>query len=520
LALVQTVDIVLFGGPGAGKTSLVGALAEAAQSQPAVLHAQLKEVQGTLAELRETTYKKGPAPTREEVQTITVTLEPLPNVKEPPTTANLIDCSGAAAQKLLAGPTPPEAGTPLGRAVFEADAVLLVVDASAEPAELDRNFAQLGVFLTRFQEARGRRIDVAGLPLYLVLSKCDLLARPSDTHSQWMQRIEEGKRRVAERFQDFAERQADLPFGGVELRLWATAVKRPTLADRPAKPMEPYGVAELFRQVFGSAREFQQAREQASGRLSLAVVGTFGLILVLGLVAGLFYVLRPSLALTDLENQVRAVLPGTTTADRLREPLDERREQLEKLKEHALYPDLPEKLREEVAQAQREIEAYQQASKELLAKVTDPRFATREEELNEIAKKLDAFRLPETYAQAWNETKLAKRLAQWQFDLQKLRDAVGEEEKWTREQIALGETLLKQGGLVLAKSLPAAERDAWFLKVKEYIEREPRRKRSDRVAPGSSLTYDHVYKFQRVETARKEWDRTKEKLKELRNLTQ
>lgn len=518
--MAQTVDIVLLGGPAAGKTSLVGALAEAAQSQPAVLHAQLKDIQGPLADVREATYKKGPAPTREEVQTITVTLEPLPNVKEPPTTANIVDCSGAAAQKLLVGREPLEAGTPLARAVFEADAVLLVIDASAEPAELDRDFTQLGIFLGRFQEARGRRIDVAGLPLYLVLTKCDLLARPTDTHSQWMQRIEEGKRRVAERFQDFAERQADLPFGGVELRLWATAVKRPTLADRPAKPMEPYGVAELFRQVFASAREFQQARDQASGRLSLAVVGAFGLILVLGLVAGLFYMLRPSLALTDLENDIRAVLPGTSTADRLREPLGDRLEELRKLKDHSLYPDLPEKLREEVAQAEIEIEAYQEASKELFAKVTDPRFATREEELNEIAKKLDAFRLPATYAQAWNDTRLAKRLAQWQFDLQKMREAVAEEEKWIREQIAQGESLLKQGGLVLAKSLPPAEHAAWFLKVKDYLQREPRHKRSDLVAPGSALTYDHVYKFQSAEAARKEWDRTKEKLKELRNLTQ
>jgi hypothetical protein len=518
--LAQTVDIVLLGGPAAGKTSLVGALAEAAQSQPAVLHAQLKDIQGPLADVREATYKKGPAPTREEVQRIAVTLEPLPNVKEPPTTANLIDCSGAAAQKLLASQQPLAAGTPLARAVFEADVVLLVIDASAEPAELDRDFTQLAVFLGRFQEARGRRIDVAGLPLYLVLTKCDLLARPTDTHSQWMQRIEEGKRRVAERFQDFAERQADLPFGGVELRLWATAVKRPALADRPAKPMEPYGVAELFRQVFASAREFQQAREQASGRLSLAVIGTFGLILVLGIVAGLFYMLRPSLALTDLENEVRVVLPGTTTADRLREPLGDRLDELRKLKEHPLYPDLPEKLRDEVAQAEIEIDAYQEASKELFAKVTDPRFATREEELNEIAKKLDAFRLPATYAQTWNDTRLAKRLAQWQFDLQKLREAVAEEEKWVREQIAQGEALLKQGGLVLAKSLPPAEHAAWFLKVKDYLQREPRHKRSDLVAPGSSLTYDHVYKFQSVEAARKEWDRTKEKLKELRNLTQ
>jgi GTPase SAR1 family protein len=518
--MTNTLDIVLLGGPAAGKTSLVGALVQAAQTQAAVLQGQLKTVPQQLDKIRDATYQKGPATTRDDVEAIPITLEPAAKSKAAAIKAKITDCSGAAGQAVLVGKTPLEARAPLARAILEADTVLLVVDAAAGPAELDRDFEQLGLFLRRFQESRGARADIAGLPVYLVLSKCDLLARSSDTHSQWMQRIEEGKRRLGERFRDFAKAQEGVPFGAIDLHLWATAVKRPALADRPAKPDEPYGVAELFRQVFDSARDFQHARDQASGRLSLAVTGTLGLLAVLAIVGSLFVALRPSVALTDLENRAKNVLAGQSSADRLREPLDERLAELKQIQAHPVFVELPEKLQEEVAEAEREIAAYQKASRDLFSKVSDPRFATREDDLTEIAKKLDAYRLPAEYAVAWSDSKLAKRLAQWQFDIQKLREAVAEEEKWMREQIAQGEALQTKGGLVIAKSLPAAERDAWFVQVKDYLEREPRHKRSERVAPGASLTYDSVYKFQRVEAARKEWDRAKEKLKNLRQLAE
>ena len=38
-----------------------------------------------------------------------------------------------------------------------------------------------------------------------------------------------------------------MPFGQIDLHLWATAVKRPALAGSPPRPREPFGVAELFR---------------------------------------------------------------------------------------------------------------------------------------------------------------------------------------------------------------------------------------------------------------------------------
>src|SRR5262249_59500490 len=142
-------------------------------------------------------------------------------------------------------------------------------------------------FLHLLEQSRGQRSDIAGLPVYLVLTKCDLLAQKADTAVAWMDRIEERKRQVDKRFKAFLAREAGVSprgFGRVDLHLWATAVKRPALGDAPARPREPYGVAELFRQCLESARQFHQRRAHAGQRLTW-MVGTA----IAGLVAILLF---------------------------------------------------------------------------------------------------------------------------------------------------------------------------------------------------------------------------------------
>src|SRR5207237_10778199 len=70
-------------------------------------------------------------------------------------------------------------------------------------------------------------------------------------------------------------------FGRLDLRLWATATKRPPLAGEPARPREPYGVAELFRQALGEAQDFRRRRVQAGRRLAWTFGGTSGVALSL-----------------------------------------------------------------------------------------------------------------------------------------------------------------------------------------------------------------------------------------------
>jgi 50S ribosome-binding GTPase len=503
----DTPRIVLFGPPGAGKSSLIGALVQAGQGKSA-LGGQVRDVGGGMTELKEQIYKKGPSPTQEELRDYPLAVEPSPPGNGA-ATATLTDSSGKAAQAILASKDGLPLDKPLTQALLDADALVLVIDASAP---LERNIQLMGQFLHLLQGVRGERIDVSGLPVHLVLSKCDLIAKPGDSNSKWLQRIEEAKRQVGVRFQEMLKDQARLPFGRVNLHLTATAVERPALADRGAKP-EPLGVAELFRESLTSAHEHQTQREHAAGRLSLAITGMSGLVALLALLAGLLYLGRPSAELTALANQIERVLPSSSPADRLREPLDDRLQELEQIQSRPQYGQLPAALRGEVEQARAEIQQYQQFYKEFQKQVTDPRFATRDEDLDKIEKSLVSFALPEAYRAAWSNTKLVGRLEKWRDDIQLMRAAAKDEIAWIQRQIDDGDKLRAQ---VLEKGLPKDRQEAWLQAVQEYLDRKPRHKSIDRLGPNSSLTYDHVYKLQSVEQARKRWNEKMATVKKLR----
>lgn len=500
--------IVLFGAAAAGKTSLIGALVQAGQGQNAPLGGRLHDVGGGMTELKNQTYQKGPAPTQEELRDYPLAVEPSPPGGAP-RMATLTDCSGKAAQAILASKDSLPLDKPLTQALLDADAIILVVDANRS---LDRNVELMGQFLRLLQIVRGERVDVGGLPVHLVLGKCDLIAKPGDTNSKWLQRIEESKRQLGDRFQEMLKGQSLLPFGRINLHLSATAVARPELADRAAKP-EPLGVAELFRECLASARAHQIQREHAASRLSLAIAGMSGLVAFLGIAAGLLYLARPSAELTALQNQVQRVLPSSSPADRLREPLDDRLMELEQIQARPQYGQLPAPLRGDVEQARAEIEQYQQFYKEFQKQVSDPRFATRDEDLDKIEMSLTAFALPDAYLAAWTDTKLVRRLQLWRADIQLMRAAAKNEIAWIEQQIKDGEKLRQE---VRLKGLPDERRDAWLKEVQDYLDRKRRHKNIDRLGPNSSLTYEHVYKLQSVEQARKRWNEKIETVKKLR----
>src|SRR5262249_29702138 len=157
--------------------------------------------------------------------------------------ATLVDCAGGLGQEYLGGQRSLDDRGDLASALAAAGAVVVVASPGSDQAQLEQTFSQSADLLKRFDSPRGHGYEVAGLPVYLVLAKCDLLARKDDTQSAWIQRVEEGKRKIGKRFQDFLARTSALPFGSVDLHLWATAIRRPALADRPARPQDPYGVA-------------------------------------------------------------------------------------------------------------------------------------------------------------------------------------------------------------------------------------------------------------------------------------
>ena len=83
----------------------------------------------------------------------------------------------------------------------------------------------------------------------------------------------EGARFTREFLSDRAA-QEQISFGKIDLHVWATAVKRPATSDAPAKPREPYGVAELFRQCLEEAATFRGRRWVAAGRLAWVLAST------------------------------------------------------------------------------------------------------------------------------------------------------------------------------------------------------------------------------------------------------
>src|SRR5262249_27221531 len=163
-----------------------------------------------------------------------------------PIDAVLMDCDGRVANDLVVRRKTLDEDSPegtLAHEVVEADALILVIDASAPPAQVEADFNEFARFLETMESGRKQPAEGGGLPVFLVLTKCDLLAQPGDSPAAWMERIEQRKRDVDTHFREFLSRKPEAPvrdatkpeapakdsvapFGRIDLHIWATAVKR------------------------------------------------------------------------------------------------------------------------------------------------------------------------------------------------------------------------------------------------------------------------------------------------------
>jgi hypothetical protein len=405
-----------------------------------------------------------------------------------------------------------EAEGALARAILEADTLVLVVDASASPQTVERDFGQFAKFLGLLELNRGRRNDVGGLPVYLVLTKCDLLAKSTDTNIAWIERIEERKRHVDRRFKEFLAGQADqgpLPFGKIELHLWATAVKRPALADAAARPREPYGVAELFRQCLDSAAAFRQRQATATRRLGLTLAGVLGLAVGMLLLALFFLAARPGSEATALENEIRTFRSANDkTAELLREPVESNLKTLKRFRNDADFRKVPADLQDFVVRRLAEVEAYQRFSKELAEKVTDPRFARSLEELSRIEESLVQTAPPAQFEAEWAQTRAAQRRRQWEQDASVLRREV------TAATARLTD-LIRRSNRLTDESISVGE----YKKLRDELLREDERlpyheADRNRFLPNSNrLTYENVMQFERVDALWRDWKDARQKLR-------
>jgi GTPase SAR1 family protein len=518
----DAVRIVLFGPPDAGKSALLGALAQAAQSQQHILNGRLIDLSQGLADLRQRLYQGRPLETHEAITSYPVTLEPNPAGPEhgtAPVHALLLDCDGRAATELLARQSDLQANGALARAILEADTLVLVVDAAAEPARLEREFSQFARFLELLEVSRGRRSDVGGLPVYLVLTKCDLLAGPNDTAVVWIDRIEEQKRQVGARFREFLARPTDgepMPFGSIDLHLWATAIKRPALVDTPAKPREPYGVAELFRQCLASAHRFDVREDRAKRRLEWLVLGSAGLLAALAALALFLFLNRSSDTVNPLDARVDGyrIRVEEQTPDRRFRDLENNIAELESIvnKDRAAFEALPPEKQQYVRDELRKLKAFQAAYRDYvneLEKIMQPRDATSYEQLDQIEKALRKLKPPEPYQAEWAATPAGRIPEEWQNDIELLRAKVDEARDWYRKLSGAAKQVIDtiDAGNVTVRAQKVLNQ----ANNPPFPENDPNK----RLPGAATVTYGTVYNFTTVGDARQRWESNKRRLQML-----
>jgi hypothetical protein len=532
----EDLHIVLFGLPAAGKSSLLGALSQAAQAQEHLLNGRLLDPTHGLEELRHRLYDEQARRTAEEVVPYPIDFEPFPQNGRPGADGDkehlravVIDCDGRVANDLLVRRQDLSEDSPegtLAHEVVEADTLVLVIDASAPPSQVEADFAEFDRFLRQMERGRGRRTEVGGLPVFLVLSKCDLLAQPEDTAAAWMERIEERKRDLDRRFRDFLDRRAreagPPPFGHIDLHLWATAVKRPALAGSPAKPREPYGVAELFRQCLAEAAAHRDRRRRSARRLFWTVGGAAGLVALLlsGTVGLVVYNQRN--VTTPLQNKVeifRFTDRPSSAAERLRGPVSDLRQRLELLAEIRNDPDfgkLPEAHQQLVRDRMEELRSYL-AYWDRLQQGPRPADARTVQALQEAQELYQTeLNLPHP---DWEQTEAGKLRQERLADAQALRRAASHARNWYLDSAERADALWTFRGYQGAAGIKWPE---WSADSERLLSPAHTPPFTDTEAiPGAAtpLTYAAALRFDKVAEAQADWEGQKRRLGRLLDVT-
>lgn len=544
--------VLLFGHPGSGKSSLSAALIRAGETQGARLGAEVIDPTHRLDRLRDHAYSGVPleAPQTELVgypihlRPWRIRGEPIPG----PTRVLILDCDGSAAVELLKDPEPltaPEVGGTVANAVVETDTIALVVNAGASDTELTDAFDDFLIFLERLRGHKEFGREVGGFPVFLVLAQADRLARRGDNTAKWEARVAARLGYVLDRFEEHLEdddpgpgvRSPYLPFGSLQVRGYAVALRRPPLADAPHPLNEPFGVAEFFRDCFVSAARHRDRATASDHRLRWTVRAAMSAIgaLLIGVGAVLLFQPTPDSGLADAVRlyQAREQREWPDAASRLAAKNIGREERaLRRFRDDPAFERLPTELKDFVTGRLAEIEAY----RAYVAKLANPTLPTpanvkTEEELAAVEARLTTeLALPSEHGTAWAGTEAAALRNKWLHDVKLIREAAAGLVKWYWDE----------GAEADSRAAAKTFEPTWRTDLAAFVARadrptvgdvfgttDPRLVEPAVPIPGSEtlpqprggpVTFRVPIRFDRVYQARRLWEKARDHLGDFRDL--
>ena len=494
--------LLLFGTPGAGKSALLAALVQAAPA----LKAEFIDESQVAQRFQVHSSEKVSGPFSSEV--------------------TVLDCSGKAALEMLKAPQPFANSQPMKKPILDADAMVFAVDVSAPKKQMNEEFRQCAHWLRQLHEFRGQRTDIAALPVFVALTKCDLLVQKQDSFETWTKRLDEGKRQYDENFRKYLK-QHGAGFGTIQLKVVATAIKQPAFTGKPAKAQEPFGVAELFRECLQSASDFQDRRHTAQTRLQNVVAGLLGTVALLALSVAFLIEFQPPPKGATLDEKVLLALPkpSATPTERLHgtvKKLEEKEKKLAEIAGDAGFERLPSETQKEITLYREEISQYLQLNQQSQEILKLPHLAKNDDELKELGRKVLEFSFPDARVKDWQETRLGRRMQHVRGEYEMLKNQLAEETKWIQEQIEVNKKLEKAGYRLLLEEGTDAPQVAkrWHRRFIVQMNAKPPTPRDENVPGVSRVIYEDLGKFEPVKTAQKDWKASKENLTSIADLIQ
>jgi hypothetical protein len=522
-------QVLLFGHAGAGKSSLLAALVRAGELQTETLRGDVQEASGRLAAVRDAVYRRAElARSETELTSYTVSLRSAP-ARSSAESFVLHDCSGRAAESLIRHPSTlrdPDAHAPVARAVIEADAILLLVDSNSNDEQLQEAFEEFETFLTVVAQGKASAREVGGFPVLLVLTKCDELARPGDTRAKWEARVHQRAERAWKQFDSFLKDAEPhdgipspfLPFGSIDLSVYAVAIRLPNLADAQPNPETPYQVAELFRDCFADARKHRERVATSNRRLAWTIRAAAVLVATLFFVGLGVVLFPPQRGDPELAERVESYREHEASASvRLDDVnLSRNKRLLASFRDDPAFIALAEELREFVVRRLQEIDEYQ-AYRGKLAVALAPGDTRTLDDLQKVELALNEGELS-LPALAWEGTPAGQLREKWLSDARAIRNAEGKFLERYQDYLRRGTAL------ALATSFAGN----WRADVSTLVSEAA--KPPDSLAEplpdspvldqprGRAVVQRVPYEFERVYESRRDWNFAEERLTRLRDL--